>query len=632
VPDSRRVGSPPERPLLVFDGNCGFCRFWIAWWRHRAASSVDVEPSQQPDISRRFPEITRDRFARAVQLIEVDGRVSEGAEAVFRALALGGRRTPLWAYQSVPGVAPVTERAYRLIANHRSFWAGVTTLLWGRTAERSTYGRATWLFLRVLGIVYLIAFWSLGAQILGLSGHDGILPADRYMAGARDLAGIGRFWAFPTLAWASVTDTTLQLLCIAGAAMASLLVAGIFPVVVLPLLWLTYLSLLVVCREFLTYQWDTLLLETGFLAMFLAPLARRERLRALTDPPRLAVGLLLWLLFRLMVGSGAVKLTSGDPTWASLTALAFHFETQPIPTPIAWYAHQLPLWFLKGATVAVFAIEIGVPLLVLAPRRLRALAFVPLAALQALIALTGNYAFFNLLTAGLCLFLLDDAALGNWGAVAPGRIAGRVRRVILVAAAVVTIPVSASAFAGALGIGLPGAPFVDPLANAIAPFRSVNAYGLFAIMTPTRPEIVLEGSEDGAAWVEYEFKHKPGDVRRRPPWVAPHQPRLDWQMWFAAFSRFDDERWFQNFCVRLLEADRTVLRLLERDPFEGRRPRYLRAVLYRYRFSDATTRRRDGVWWRRERLGEYSPTLSLSPPAQTKSQGVRTGRLARLTE
>jgi hypothetical protein len=485
--------------------------------------------------------------------------------------------------------------------------------LWGRTPEPSTYARSTWLFLRTLGIVYLIAFWSLGVQILGLSGHDGILPAERYMAAARGLTGLDRVWSLPTLAWVSASDASLEALCIGGGALALLLVAGILPAVVLPMLWLTYLSLSVVCREFLSYQWDALLLETGFLAIFLAPLTRRERLHSLTAPPRVAVRLLVWLLFRLMVGSGAVKLASGDRTWRDLTALAFHFETQPIPTPIAWYAHQLPLWFLKASTATVLAIEIGAPFLILAPRRLRALAFVPLGALQALVALTGNYAFFNLLTGALCLFLLDDTALAGWGGVRTGRDAtNRMRRRLLVAVAAVTVPVSAVTFTGALGIELPGSALVDPLANLIAPFRSVNAYGLFAVMTTTRPEIILEGSEDGASWLEYEFKYKAGPLRRRPPWVAPHQPRLDWQMWFAALGRFDDERWFQNLCVRLLEADGEILKLVERDPFQGRRPRYVRAVLYRYQFATAAAQRRDGFWWTRERLREYSPVLSLS--------------------
>src|SRR5438477_2570566 len=344
----------------------------------------------------------------------------------------------------------------------------------------STYARATWLFLRLLGIVYLIAFWSLGLQIRGLVGHDGILPADQYMAGARALTGAGRFWLLPTLAWAGTSDRFLQGLCLTGGALASLLVAGILPSIALPLLWLTYLSVSIVCRDFLAFQWDALLLETGFLAIFLAPPTRRERLRNLIDPPRLAVRLMLWLLFRLMVGSGAVKLTSGDPAWHALTALAFHFETQPIPTPVAWYAHRLPLWFLKGSTIATFSIEIGVPFLIVAPRRLRALAFVPLVGFQTLVALTGNYAFFNVLAAALCLFLLDDAALGSWGRIHAGPDVvqtdmGRLRRALLVAVAIVTVPVSAIAFTGALGIEMPGAAFAGPLANLTASCRSVNA-------------------------------------------------------------------------------------------------------------------------------------------------------------
>ncbi len=544
-----------------------------------------------------------------------------------RLFALARRPSLLWAYEHVPGAPVVTEGAYRAVADHRSFASAATQLLWGRSPEPSTYARATWLFLRLLGIAYLFAFWSLAGQILGLVGHNGILPVDRYLASARALPIPDRFWLLPTLAWVSASDAWLRAMCFGGMAFSALLVAGVLPAVVLPVLWVTYLSLSVVGGDFLSFQWDALLLEAGLLAIFLAPFTTRERLRDLADPPRLAVRLFLWLLFRLTVGSGAMKLMSGDPTWHNLTALAFHFETQPIPTPLAWYVQRFPPWLLKGATAGVLAIEIGVPFLIAAPRRLRMLAFILLEGLQALIALTGNYAFFNLLTAALGLFLLDDAALGSWGRVrgadhwAPGdgesrRPGGnaehRVRRALLIAVAVVTVPVSAIAFAGALRIALPGAALVDPLVNLTEPFRSVNQYGLFAVMTVTRPEIVIEGSDDGSTWAEYEFRYKAGDVHRRPPWIAPFQPRLDWQMWFAALSRFDDEHWFQNFCVRLLQADSSVVNLLEHDPFQGRKPRYVRAVLYRYQFSDADTRRRDGVWWTRERLGEYSPVLSLS--------------------
>ena len=491
--------------------------------------------------------------------------------------------------------------------------------------RRSTYALARWWFLRLLGVVYLVAFWSLATQILGLVGHNGILPA-----------GVG--------------DTWLRGVCVGGVALAMLLIAGVAPAALLPLLWAAYLSLSMWCGPFLSFQWDALLLETGLLAIFIAPDTWRDRLRTAADPPRLAVWLMWWLLFRLMVGSGAVKLASGDPTWRDLTALTFHFETQPIPTPVAWYAHHFPAWFNKGSTVVVLAIELFAPFSIIGPRRLRAIAFGLLVGLQSLIVLTGNYAFFNLLSAALCLFLLDDEAFGRTGARAETTVSGargfppsrklrrtaaalaeagqpsvtarlkgspsmnlirRLRHAALIAVAVVTVPVSALAFTSGVGFELPFWPLVAPVADLIAPLRSVNRYGLFAVMTTTRPEIIVEGSDDGEQWLSYEFTYKAGDVRRRPPWVAPHQPRLDWQMWFAALGRYDDDPWVQSLFARLLEGSPEVLRLLERDPFRGRPPRYVRGVLYRYRFSDAAARRRDGAWWTRERLGVFSPVMSL---------------------
>jgi hypothetical protein len=485
------------------------------------------------------------------------------------------------------------------------------------TNGERTYARATWLFLRLLGIVYLVAFWSLWTQILGLIGHNGILPAERLMRAVTSIKGLERFWIFPTLTWISVSDTSLRMLCAGGMVLSLVLIAGILPVVVLPLLWLFYLSLSVVGQDFLSYQWDALLLETGFLGIFLAPLTLREKPGELTNPPRVMVWLFLWLLFRLMMGSGVVKLASGDPTWHNLTALSFHFGTQPIPTSVAWYADHLPMWLLKVSTALALAIEIGAPYLIPTTRRLRELAFLLLAGLQFVIALTGNYAFFNLLSVGLCLFLLDDVSLARWTRLGISEIyPQRWRRVAGIGVALVTVPLSATVFAGSLGIALPIAPIVNPVMDTVASFRSVNAYGLFAAMTTTRPEIVVEGSDEGTNWLEYEFKYKAGDLRRRPPWVAPHQPRLDWQMWFAALSRFEEERWFQDFCVRLLENDREVLDLIERNPFPAHAPKYLRAVLYRYRFSDADTRRREGVWWTRELVGDYSPVLSLNERTQ----------------
>jgi hypothetical protein len=521
-------------------------------------------------------------------------------------------------YQHMPGVRALSEAAYRVVADHRKGFTYLTILLWGRVTRPSSYAVANWAFARLLGLVYLLAFLSLATQIIGLVGHDGILPGALVMDSARAVLapfGLERYRLLPTLTWLGTSDRFLQGLCFGGAALASLLIAGMAPVIVVPLLWLFYLSLSIVCREFLAYQWDALLLETGFLAIFIAPPRLRYRWQLGSDPPRLGVWLLRWLLFRLMLGSGAVKLMSGDPTWRGLTALAFHFWTQPIPTPIAWYADRLPRWFLSVSTATTLGIELVAPFLMLGPRRARSLAFGLLIALQAAIALTGNYGFFNLLAVSLCIFLLDDAVWKRILSSSPDARSpsesGRWRRLAVASVALVTVPVSVVVFAGSLGIDLPGAPLVAPVAAWVEPFRSVNSYGLFAVMTTTRPEIVVEGSDNGRVWQAYDFKYKPTDLHDKPTWVAPHQPRLDWQMWFAALGRYDTEPWFQNFCVRLLQGSPDVLRLLRTDPFRGRPPRYLRSVLYNYRFADAATHERDGVWWTREQVGDYSAILSV---------------------
>src|SRR5262249_31710320 len=293
---------------------------------------------------------------------------------------------------------------------------------------------------------------------------DGILPARAYMSSARAFVlaehiGLDRFRLLPTVCWLSTSDAFLRGLALSGAALAALLVAGVLPALVLTLLWLDYLSLSVVAREFLSSQWAALLLETGFLAIFLAPLVLVERPRAPAAPPRLGVWLMLWLLFRLMFGSGIVKLASGDPTWRNLTAMTFHYEPQPIPTPVAGYAHQKPLHVRKAATASTLAVELVAPFFVVATARLRRAAFGLLVGLQLMIAITGNYAFFNILAAGLCLYMLADRAVG-----APVFPRERIRNLLLIAVvAVVIVPVSATMFAARLGVELPIYPLVSPV-------------------------------------------------------------------------------------------------------------------------------------------------------------------------
>jgi len=605
------VEHPPDRPLLVFDGDCSFCRAWVDHWHLISGDRADCVAYQE--LGDRFPEIPREAFTASVQLILPDGGVFSAAHAVFRLLAFApGRSVPLWLYQRVPGFRQVSETVYRLIARHRPFGHRITQCFWGVPLELETFRCPTWLFLRLLGLTYLIAFWSFGVQAAGLIGSRGISPLPEYLEAAQQYFGFTRFWNVPTLLWLQGSDAMIRIVWMAGTALSVLMAAGLNNRSVRAALFVLYLSLVVAGQEFMGYQWDALLLEAGFLAIFLGS-------------STLIIKLFRWLLFRLMFLSGAVKLLSHDPAWRSFTAVPVHYETQPLPTPFAWYFYQLPGWFQRFSVGFVFSVELFVPFLILAPRRLRIWAAAAITLLQMLIALTGNYAFFNLLTVTLCLFLLDDTFLRRF---LPNVITSRlsqaiphcsartwVRRSCIVIYALVLF---ASGFEMAdVFSGLHWRP-ADKLIAAIAPFQIVNTYGLFAIMTTTRPEISIEGSDDGETWLPYEFKYKPGNVDRRPLWVAPHQPRLDWQMWFAALGDYRSNRWILQFMGRLLEGSPEVEGLMLNNPFPKAPPRYLRATLYRYHFTDRDQKSKTGNSWRRELIGEYVPAISLRTQSELR--------------
>jgi predicted DCC family thiol-disulfide oxidoreductase YuxK len=631
-----QIATPPAKPLMLFDGDCRFCAAWIRRWRHITGNRLDYLPFQDSCVATRFPEIPHDQLEAAVHFIELDGSVYTGAEAAFRALAHNPHEQWLldW-YIHSSGFSRTSERAYRFVATHRAFFSTITRWLWGDHVEPPQHFLVRWLFLRSLAIVYLIAFISLWTQIIGLVGQNGILPAkstvenlQRQVAAAN--IGIERYHLFPTLCWFSASDRSLQYQCALGVLFSVILLVGFAPAPCLFLLWLIYLSLSTICREFLGFQWDILLLETGFLAIFFAPLTLLpESLRRASSVPvahcpvRLALWLLRWLLFCLMFQSGCVKLLSRDPTWHNLTALTFHYETQPLPTWLGWYAHQLPVWFQKTSTLLMFGIELAVPFLIFAPRRPRFFGCGLLITLQIFILLTGNYCFFNLLTIILCFTLLDDHVLKRFlptkfVRASPPPLPSTldtpltwVRRIMHFALACVLLGTSLFQFSSMFYPRLPWPPQIIAFYEWISPFRTFSHYGLFARMTTSRPEIIVEGSNDGVTWFEYEFKYKLGDLKRRPRFVAPHQPRLDWQMWFAALSDYRDNPWFVNFCVRLLQGSPEVLALLERNPFPNAPPRYIRAVVYTYHFTDFATRRKTGAWWRREPIGNYLPAVSL---------------------
>jgi predicted DCC family thiol-disulfide oxidoreductase YuxK len=591
-----------NRPTLVFDGACSFCRVWIEHWQRLTGDRVLYTSYQE--IGSRFPDLPRKDFASAVTLFLPSGEVRRGAHAVFSLLALlPGKSWMLWLYLHIPGFALIAELAYRVVAWHRSSCYWVTRALWGIPIEVESFGIASWLFLRTLGVVYLFAFASFAVQAQGLIGSHGISPVTEFLQSLRKYYG-AVYWQVPTVFWLNAGDGTIKAVCIAGICLSILLFLGVRWPILRVALFVLYLSLVTAGQEFMGYQWDALLLEAGFLAILLG-----------SSP--IVVWLYRWLLFRLVFLSGAVKLASGDPSWRHFTALPVHYETQPLPTPLAWYMYQLPAWFQRGSVGFVFFVELIVPFLIFAPRRIRFLAARAIVVLQVLILLTGNYAFFNLLTISFCLFLIDDAFFRR---VLPRKMVSRLSsatayeksrmwsRAVCGAFAALALFVGGFQVARTFGVRWS---LADAAIRSVSPFQIINGYGLFAVMTITRPEIVIEGSNDGVTWLAYEFKYKAGDLTRRPAWVAPHQPRLDWQMWFAALGDYQSDPWIIRFMARLLQGSPEVLRLLGRNPFPAGPPHYVRAMLYRYRFTSPEERRSTGAWWSRELKGVYVPAVSL---------------------
>jgi len=475
-------------------------------------------------------------------------------------------------------------------------------------------GRVRDLFLRLLGLCFLAAFLSLLTQVRLLWGAEGLLPAAAYMERVRRLA---RFVDAPTVFWLGAGDRALWWTAAAGAAVSVLLAAGIAPRWCLVALWALYLSFVTVGQDFLSFQWDNLLLESAFFALFVAPPGLRPR-RAPAPHP-LGVFLLLWLLFRLQLESGFAKLLLGDPTWRGLTAMVSYWETAPLPTWVGWWAHQLPRPAQEAATGATLAIELGAVWLFWGPRRARVVAAVAIAAMQIVILLTANYQTFNYLTLALTLLLLDDghlawlaARVGRTLAPAPPPLPGRGRTAAYAAATAILVPLSVVPFLPLVRRVAPVPGALAPVERALAPFRTLNAYHLFAQMTLVRREAVIEGTADGVSWQPYELRWKPGDPRRAPAFVAPHQPRVDFQLWFLLLGG-PTPRYFERLLERLRDAPAVVAPLFAADPFPRDPPRAVRVAVYRYRFSDRATRARTGAWWTRELLGTTRPLSGPRP-------------------
>jgi hypothetical protein len=476
--------------------------------------------------------------------------------------------------------------------------------------------RVRWWYLRGLGFVFCLAFASLLPQLPELLGPEGLSPAAEWLLLARETPGSGhRFLSLPTLLWLTGVETgALRGMGLFGLLCGGLLLGNVAPRYALIGAWAAYLSLTAVGGDFLSFQWDVLLLETALVSLPLAP-GHLWPPRSAPEPRWGAVLLVRFLLFRLMVMSGLVKLASGDPTWADFTAMEYHYWTQPLPNALAYFAHQLPAGLQKASAVAMFVIELVVPFFLFGPRRLRLTAAALLALLQVGILATGSYGFFNLLTLVLCIAALDDGALrwlrlpGTTGAaVVTPRSRWATGAFLVFASAYGVLAVSRDAWR--LTSWRPPAPVAAAL-EAVGPLRSINTYGLFAVMTTTREEVVIEGSDDGQTWHEYLLRWRPGPVDEHPRVAAPHMPRLDWQLWFAALSTCRNNPWLLRLQEGLLRGEPLMQDFFREGSLPGTPPRYVRTRRFDYRFTDLATLRTTGAWWTRRALGPYCPPLTL---------------------
>jgi uncharacterized membrane protein YphA (DoxX/SURF4 family) len=496
----------------------------------------------------------------------------------------------------------------------------------GESQSKPTFVLSRWLYLRLLGFVHLTAFGSLAFQIIGLNGAAGIQPTAQMLARAWQQLGLEAIWYIPALQWLNSSDTCLLSLCWIGTALSLLVILGICTGPVLIVLMVMWLSLVSGGGEFTAFQSDGMLVEATFLTLFYVPWQWFEppwpvplRLKQQTPPPNISVWLLRIMVFRFMFASGLVKLLSGDPTWRDLTALDYHFETQPIPTPLAYYAHWLPKWLHKCFVISMYLSELVAPMLIFCGRIPRIVAAVLISSLHFGIALTGNYTFLSFLCIILCLSLVDDGVIAK---LLPGRLVKAITEAqiapspkpiqgrIYQATAMTMIVVAVSQFFQT--VARPFVPWpVKFVLATISPLRIADPYGLFAVMTTKRPEIVFEGTANGRLWRAYEFKYKPGDdLKRPPPWVAPHMPRLDWRLWFAAMEPVENNPYVLEIARQILCGSPNIQQFFVNNPFPGAPPILLRAYVYDYHFTWPDEHERTKAWWTRENRRVYLEPLA----------------------
>jgi hypothetical protein len=515
-------------------------------------------------------------------------------------------------------------------------WTPASVMRWLFDSERGASGRflPRWLFLRALGLIYYSAFFSLIFQIRGLIGPHGILPANEYLQALAENYGRTGYWYAPTLLWFSSGSHMLSGICWVGMIASLLLVLNFWPRGMLAVCFVCFLSFVGAAQEFSGYQSDGMLLEAGFIALFLAPGGFRPGWGEDSPPSRASVFLLLWECFRIYFESGVAKIRSGDTQWRNFTALDEYYQNGPLPTWIGWYMEHLPHWFHAATSFFTLALELVLVWAMFLPRRFRIACFFVVTAWQIGIILSANYTFLNYLVLVLGILLLDDQFVlpylpsflkKSYLATKEAKplaqqeerawrtkVGAQVSALKLAVTAVMLIWIFYATLAELVWMFKP-LPLPTTPVSALEPFRVANRYGLFAVMTRGRYEIEFQGSDDGQTWLVYPFLFKPQDPSKVPGIYAPYQPRFDWNLWFASLGSWRQEPIVVRTEQNLLRGDADVLSLFAANPFPHVPPKQVRVVIWQYWFTTPEEKRTQGTWWRRQQLGLYAPTLERQP-------------------
>jgi hypothetical protein len=482
-----------------------------------------------------------------------------------------------------------------------------------------SYWLTRFVILRLLGAVYAVAFFSAATQILPLIGSHGLLPVDLFLSRVENSLGSASagFVRLPSVFWFDHSDAALRLISWTGVVLSCLVVVGYANAILMAVLWGLYMSIVHVGQDWYGYGWEIQLLETGFLAIFLCPLLSGRSFPK-REPPLVIIWLFRWLIFRIMVGAAVIKLR-GDPAWRDLTALNYHFETQPIPNPLSRWFHFFPRWMLKAGVLFNHFAELVAPWFGFYPRIGRHIAGAIMVFFQVTLILSGNLSFLNWLTIVPALACFDDSF---WAKVLPRALVNRA--IAAAPAAEVSRPMIGVAWTVAVVVGvlsvLPVTNMLSPhqiMNTSFDPLDLVNTYGAFGSVGRERLNVVFEGTDaaehgTGAVWKSYPYKALPVDLATRPRQIAPYQPRLDWQMWFASMSTANEYPWTLHLVWKLLHNDPGALSLFGGNPFPDKPPHYIRAALYRYAFAPPGNP--EGNWWKREELGLWLPPLSADDP------------------